>query len=245
MGGILTVPLSGDPQETEELVNVVELSAGGLAELSTEALRLDTHARTESPDVFGNSQGTAGVLSDGPRPDTTAAGDGRVQELPGGRQRGRRPRDASLELAPGETTSIVGASGSGKSTLLGVIAGLQPESGRIIYDGCDITRFDDTARARCARTHRVVLQSDNLIPFLTAEENVELAMTMPVGATSGGGHGRLCRISDSPGDCTTGRASCRAERHSACRSPWRWPTTPTSCSPTRRRVSSTLRQPSR
>ena len=55
MGGILTVPLSGDPQETEELVNVVELSAGGLAELSTEALRLDTHARTESPDVFGST----------------------------------------------------------------------------------------------------------------------------------------------------------------------------------------------
>ena len=55
VGGILTVPLSGDPQETEELVNVVELSAGGLAELSTEALRLDTHARTESPDVFGST----------------------------------------------------------------------------------------------------------------------------------------------------------------------------------------------
>lgn len=55
VGGILTVPLSGDPQETEELVNVVELSAGGLAELSAEALRLDTHARTESPDVFGST----------------------------------------------------------------------------------------------------------------------------------------------------------------------------------------------
>ena len=55
VGGILTVPLSGDPRETEELVNVVELSAGGLAELSTEALRLDTHARTESPDVFGST----------------------------------------------------------------------------------------------------------------------------------------------------------------------------------------------
>ena len=55
VGGILTVPLSGDPQETEELVNVVELSSSGLAEISAEALRLDAHARTQSPDVFGNS----------------------------------------------------------------------------------------------------------------------------------------------------------------------------------------------
>jgi len=55
VGGILTVPLSGDPQETEELVNVVELSSSGLAELSAEALRLDAHARTQSPDVFGSS----------------------------------------------------------------------------------------------------------------------------------------------------------------------------------------------
>jgi len=52
--------------------------------------------------------------------------------------------NASLELARGETTSLVGVSGSGKSTLLGLIAGLmQPDSGRIVIDGQDITRLDD------------------------------------------------------------------------------------------------------
>ena len=87
---------------------------------------------------------------------------------------------ASLELAPGETTSLVGVSGSGKSTLLGLIAGLMiPESGRVVFDGQDITGLDDTARARLrARRIGIVLQSGNLIPFLTAAENVELAIQL-------------------------------------------------------------------
>jgi putative ABC transport system ATP-binding protein len=87
---------------------------------------------------------------------------------------------ASLELAHGETTSLVGASGSGKSTLLGLIAGLMlPESGRVVFDGQDITDLDDTARARLrAGRIGIVLQSGNLIPFLTAAENVELAIEL-------------------------------------------------------------------
>ena len=171
MGGILTVPLSGDPQETEELVNVVELSAGGLAELSTEALRLDTHARTESPDVFGSTPRARRASAMVPAPTPLLRVMGVSKSYREGGSEAVVLRDASLELAPGETTSIVGASGSGKSTLLGVIAGLlQPESGRIIYDGCDITRFDDTRTRARAGPIGVVLQSDNLIPFLTAEE---------------------------------------------------------------------------
>jgi hypothetical protein len=54
-GSILTQPLSGDPQETEELVNVTALSGRGLAEITAEVLRLDTHARTVSHDVYGES----------------------------------------------------------------------------------------------------------------------------------------------------------------------------------------------
>jgi len=87
---------------------------------------------------------------------------------------------ANLELARGETTSLVGVSGSGKSTLVALIAGLLlPDSGAIAFDGTDITELDDARRARL-RTSRigVVLQTGNLIPFLTATENVELALEL-------------------------------------------------------------------
>ena len=94
---------------------------------------------------------------------------------------------ASLELARGETTSLVGASGSGKSTLLGLIAGLMvPESGRVVFDGQDITELDDTDRAQLrAGRIGIMLQSDNLIPFLTAAENVELAVELGGGGRAG------------------------------------------------------------
>jgi putative ABC transport system ATP-binding protein len=85
-----------------------------------------------------------------------------------------------MELHRGQTTSLVGASGSGKSTLLGLIAGLiSAEAGTIEFDGTDVTALDDAARARLrAERIGVVLQSGNLIPFLTARENVELAMQL-------------------------------------------------------------------
>ena len=87
---------------------------------------------------------------------------------------------ADLELARGETTSLVGVSGSGKSTLLGLVAGLLlPDAGSITFDDRDITRLGDGERARLrAQRIGVVLQSGNLVPFLTARENVELALEL-------------------------------------------------------------------
>lgn len=55
-GGIRTEPKGGAEQETEELINLTQLSRRGLAELSNEALKLDRHARTTVPDVFGSSK---------------------------------------------------------------------------------------------------------------------------------------------------------------------------------------------
>jgi putative ABC transport system ATP-binding protein len=83
-----------------------------------------------------------------------------------------------LDLPYGETTSLVGRSGTGKSTLLSLIAGLmRPDSGHIYLGGQQMDQLDDDGRASL-RADRIgfVLQSDNLIPFLTAVENVELAM---------------------------------------------------------------------
>jgi predicted ABC-type transport system involved in lysophospholipase L1 biosynthesis ATPase subunit len=92
-------------------------------------------------------------------------------------------RSASMELARGETVSLVGASGSGKSTLLALLAGLMvPESGSVSFDGQKLADLDDVGRAVLrARRIGVVLQSGNLIPFLTAFENVKLAIEMAGG----------------------------------------------------------------
>jgi putative ABC transport system ATP-binding protein len=89
----------------------------------------------------------------------------------------------NLELARGEMTSLTGVSGSGKSTLISLIAGLMlPDSGQVVFDGDDITDVDDPTRARLrAGRIGVVLQSGNLIPFLTAVENVELAIKLADG----------------------------------------------------------------
>ena len=83
-----------------------------------------------------------------------------------------------LVVRDAEKVSLVGPSGSGKSTLLSLIAGLiRPDAGDISIGGVAMHGLDDTGRATLrAEQVGVVLQSDNLIPFLTALENVELAM---------------------------------------------------------------------
>ena len=89
-------------------------------------------------------------------------------------------RGVGLELARGETTSLVGRSGSGKSTLIALLAGLLlPDAGTVVFDGRDVASLGDAGRAQLRASRiGVVLQRDNLIPFLSACENVELAMTI-------------------------------------------------------------------
>lgn len=96
-------------------------------------------------------------------------------------------RAVSVDLARGETTSLIGVSGSGKSTLVALLAGLMlPDSGEIFFDGQNITALGDVERARLrARRIGVVLQRDNLIPFLTAMENVRLAIEIAGGRQPG------------------------------------------------------------
>ena len=85
--------------------------------------------------------------------------------------------EVSLEITPGELVIFLGPSGSGKTTLLNLIGGLDlPTSGRIVVDGVTLTELSADKLTRFRRNHiGFVFQFFNLIPTLTAKENVELA----------------------------------------------------------------------
>jgi putative ABC transport system ATP-binding protein len=85
-------------------------------------------------------------------------------------------KGVDLDLLPGEFIVLLGPSGSGKSTLLNILGGLDhPSSGTVYYRGEQLTEFDDNALTRYRRDNvGFVFQFYNLIPSLTARENVAL-----------------------------------------------------------------------
>src|SRR5688500_17670120 len=85
-------------------------------------------------------------------------------------------RGVDFDLFAGEFLVLLGASGSGKSTLLNILGGLDvPTAGTVRYADHDLTAFDDVALTRYRREHvGFVFQFYNLIPSLTARENVSL-----------------------------------------------------------------------
>jgi len=88
--------------------------------------------------------------------------------------------DITFSLEPGGFLAIVGPSGSGKTTLLGLLAGLdRPTGGRVILDGEDLGGMSEDQRARM-RAEKVgfVFQSFQLIPTLTAQENVQVPLEL-------------------------------------------------------------------
>ncbi len=91
------------------------------------------------------------------------------------------PLDAvSLNIQQGEFLSLMGASGTGKSTLLNLIASIdKPDSGSIVIDGIDITRLSRTNLANWrAANLGYIFQTHNLVPVLTAFENIELPLML-------------------------------------------------------------------
>jgi putative ABC transport system ATP-binding protein len=89
-------------------------------------------------------------------------------------------RDVTFSIDQGDFLAIVGPSGSGKTTLLGLLAGLDtPTRGSVHLDGTDITALDEDSRARL-RGEKVgfVFQSFQLIPTLTAIENVQVPLEL-------------------------------------------------------------------
>ena len=88
--------------------------------------------------------------------------------------------DVSIEIAGGEFMALMGPSGSGKTTLLNMIAAIdRPTSGELLVLGENVFRFSDSQSARWRNEHiGYVFQTFNLIPVLTAFENVELPLLL-------------------------------------------------------------------
>jgi putative ABC transport system ATP-binding protein len=89
-------------------------------------------------------------------------------------------RGVSLEIERGKLTAVMGPSGSGKSTLMHILAGLdKPTSGTVTIAGHEITGMDDSGLTQLRRDHiGFVFQFYNLLPMLTAEENVKLPLSV-------------------------------------------------------------------
>jgi putative ABC transport system ATP-binding protein len=100
------------------------------------------------------------------------------KSLPLGREQIDILKGISFQIFSGEFVSIIGPSGSGKSTLLGIIAGLDnPTSGEVLIDGVDIARMTEGRLAEVRNSKiGMVFQAFNLIPTLTAQENVEVPL---------------------------------------------------------------------
>jgi putative ABC transport system ATP-binding protein len=92
----------------------------------------------------------------------------------------RALRGVSLDVPAGQFTAVMGPSGSGKSTLMHLLAGLdRPDAGSVRIAGADITGMSDRELTKLRRRHiGFVFQSFNLLPTLTAEENVALPLAI-------------------------------------------------------------------
>jgi putative ABC transport system ATP-binding protein len=92
-------------------------------------------------------------------------------------------RDVSVAIEPGKLTAVMGPSGSGKSTLMHILAGLdRPTNGSVAIAGQTITSMADSELTRLRRKHiGFVFQFFNLLPMLTAEENILLPLSIAGG----------------------------------------------------------------
>ncbi|HMD93496.1 MAG TPA: ABC transporter ATP-binding protein [Trebonia sp.] len=110
---------------------------------------------------------------------------GVTKDYPKGRQTVHALRGVDLEIGDGEWLAIQGPTGHGKSTLLQLLGGLdRPTSGSIDFDGRDLAKLRETQMTRMRATSvGFIFQTFNLIPTLSAQENVETAL-VPLGVSN-------------------------------------------------------------
>jgi putative ABC transport system ATP-binding protein len=113
-------------------------------------------------------------------PDTIVTGHGLTRRYGEGETAVDALAGVSLEIEAGRLTAVMGPSGSGKSTLMHILAGLdKPTSGTVTIAGELITSMDDNALTQLRRRHiGFVFQFYNLLPMLTAEENIRLPLSV-------------------------------------------------------------------
>ena len=134
-------------------------------------------------------------------------------------------RGVDLDVAGERLTAVMGPSGSGKSTLMHILAGLdEPSSGEVVVAGIDIGGLDDTALTKWRRDHiGFIFQFFNLLPMLTAAENIVLPLKLAgVEARPGSGSTSWSRRWVSATVSGTARPSSRAVSSSVWPSRARW-----------------------
>ncbi len=112
--------------------------------------------------------------------DAVVTGSGITRQYGEGETAVHALRGVSVEIARGRLTAVMGPSGSGKSTLMHILAGLDtPTSGEVSVAGVDITGLDDTEMTKLRRDHiGFIFQFFNLLPMLTASENIALPLKL-------------------------------------------------------------------
>ena len=134
---------------------------------------------------------------------------------------------STLPFGQGEFAAILGASGSGKTTLLNLAGAIDdPTEGKVIINGQDISLLSDNQKAELRnRTIGYIFQNFNLVPVLSALENVMLSLQIRGGRMSaipGSGRRSVWRRWAWRTSCATGRTSCREASVSAWPSRARW-----------------------
>ena len=123
-----------------------------------------------------------------------------TKDYPKGRETVHALRGVNVEIPDGEWLAIQGPTGHGKSTLLQILGGLdRPTSGSVDFDGRDLARTRETAMTKVrANSIGFIFQTFNLIPTLSAQENVETAL-VPLGVSGASRRARAAEALNSLG----------------------------------------------